>query len=104
MNNRYEINEIENYLNISGNKAKNTELKEISKHNNTESNIENNTISIDKKVYLTIKETSLLFNIGITKIRNLTQEKNCPFVLFNGTKCLISRKKFEIFLDNKHSI
>ena len=55
MNNRYEINEIENYLNISGNKAKNTELKEISKHNNTESNIESNTISIDNKSVLNHK-------------------------------------------------
>lgn len=100
MNNNYEINEIENYLNVLGNNTKNTDLKAISNTNN----VENNTVSIDKKIYLTIKETSLLFNIGISKIRNLTQERDCPFVLFNGSKCLISRKKFEKFLDSKHSI
>lgn len=45
MNNNYEINEIENYLNVSGNNTKNTDLKAISNTNN----VENNTVSIDKK-------------------------------------------------------
>lgn len=81
--------EIKDCLSISGNKVKGTGIKEM---------------PIDKKIYLTINEASLLFNIGITKIRNLTQEKDCSFVLFNGNKCLINRKKFEIFLDDKRFI
>jgi len=71
MNNNYEINEIENYLNVSGNNTKNTDLKAISNTNN----VENYTVSIDKKIYLTIKETSLLFNIGKQDKKSYSRER-----------------------------
>ncbi|WP_311538451.1 excisionase [uncultured Anaerococcus sp.] len=37
-----------------------------------------------EKVFLTLKEVSEYFNIGQDKVRQLTDEDDCNFVLFNG--------------------
>lgn len=52
------------------------------------------------KYCLSIKEASLYFNIGEKKIRQLaTENLDSGFVLQNGVKITIKRKKFEDFLD-----
>lgn len=56
------------------------------------------------KPYLTLEEASSYFGIGINKIRELTNEKNCPFVLFVGSKRLIKRKEMENYLNKQYSI
>ena len=56
-------------------------------------------ISICDKAYLTLEEASEYFNIGINKLREMTNDKNCPYVIWNGTKRLIKRKKLEAYLD-----
>lgn len=57
-----------------------------------------------KKINLTIQEASAYSNIGTSTIRSLLQEKGCPFLLKIGSKNLIKRKEFEIYLNNKHFI
>ena len=54
-----------------------------------------------EKYVLTVFEAAEYFNIGEKKIRFLINEhlRDNTFVLVNGTKTLIIRRKFEEFLD-----
>ena len=61
-------------------------------------------ITIWEKVNLTLEEASAYSGIGINTLRDLTNEKNCNFVLFVGTKRLIKRKLFEKFLESTYVI
>ncbi len=56
------------------------------------------------KYALTIEEAASYFGIGETKLRELTMEDNCPFVLWNGSKRLIKRVLLERYLDKAFSI
>lgn len=60
-------------------------------------------INIKDKYLLTVKEAVQYFNIGENKLRELTNDHNCTFVLWNGNKRLIKRKEFEEFLDSSYS-
>ncbi|CDC41079.1 excisionase [Clostridium sp. CAG:352] len=68
--------------------------------------MENKIISVPThlKILLTVKETSELFNIGENKIKELTNDNDCKFVLWNGSKRLIKRKAFEDYLLRQYSI
>lgn len=61
-------------------------------------------IPIWEKRNLTLEEASEYFGIGISKIRELSNQENCDFVLWIGTKRLIKRVKFEQYLDAAKSI
>lgn len=61
-------------------------------------------VPIHTKVLLTIDEASAYSSIGKDKLRELTNDQNCPFVLWNGNKKLIKRKAFERYLDRSFSI
>ena len=61
-------------------------------------------IALSQKSLLTLEEASAYFNIGVCKIRELTNDENCPYVLWNGSKRLIKRKLFEEFLYNSYSV
>ena len=56
------------------------------------------------KYSLTLEEAADYFNIGVNKLRDLTNDNDCQFVLFNGTKRLIKRELFEEYLNNQISI
>lgn len=53
---------------------------------------------------LTVEEAAFLYNIGENKIRELTDEDSCPYVLFVGRKRLIKRKQFDEFIGKAYSI
>lgn len=58
-------------------------------------------VPIAEKYNLTLEEAALYFGIGINRIRDLSNEPGCDFVLRVGTKRLIKKKKMERFLDEK---
>ena len=62
------------------------------------------TLSIAEKSLLTLEEAAEYFNIGMQKLRDLTNDDHCPYVLWNGSKRLIKRKPLEEFLYNQYSI
>lgn len=64
----------------------------------------NRSIPLNEKKNLTLKESSVLFNIGINKIREMSNSEDCPFVLWVGSKRLIKKEKFEEYLENQFSI
>lgn len=57
-----------------------------------------------ERTTLTIEEAAEYSGIGRNKLRQLTDERNCDFVLWNGSKRLIKRKKLDDFLANQYSI
>lgn len=61
-------------------------------------------IRICDKPLLTLKEASLYTGLGINKLRELTDGKNCDFVLFVGNKRMLKREKLIQFLNNSYSI
>ena len=58
-------------------------------------------VPINLKMTLTIKEAAEYSSIGINKIDSLLRSPNCPFVLFVGTKKLVKRKEFELFISKE---
>ena len=63
-----------------------------------------NDVAIADKALLTLEEAAKYFNIGINKLRIMTNEENCPYVVWNGSKRLIKRKPFEEYLYISYSI
>lgn len=62
--------------------------------------IKANIVPIWEKFALTISEATEYFNLGEKKMRYLVNEySDSGFILQNGTKILIKRKKFEEFLN-----
>lgn len=59
---------------------------------------------IKDKPTLTIEEAACLYNIGEHKLRELTDDNNCSFVLFVGRKRLIKRKQFDEYISRSFSI
>ena len=59
-------------------------------------------VAIADKALLTLEEAAKYFNIGINKLRIMTNEENCPYVVWNGSKRLIKRKPFEEYLHRSY--
>lgn len=57
-----------------------------------------------EKSNLTLEEAAAYSGIGINKIRNITNEDNCDFVLWIGTKRLIKRRLFDEYIEKQFSI
>lgn len=60
-------------------------------------------VPISDKALLTL-EAAEYFNIGMNKLRELTCDDHCPFVLWNGSKRLIKREPFKEYLYKQYSI
>lgn len=56
------------------------------------------------KSNLTLEEAAAYSGIGINKLRQLTDNKECSFVLWNGSKRLIKRNKLDEYLSKMYSI
>ena len=57
------------------------------------------TIPIWEKSNLTLEEASAYSNIGVNKLRELSDNKNCDFVLWVVSKRLIKRKLFDKYIE-----
>ena len=61
-------------------------------------------IPIYQKQNLTIEEAAVYSNIGRNKLREITDDEKCLFVLWVGGKRLIKRKLFDEFIEKVYSI
>lgn len=61
-------------------------------------------IPVWEKANLTLEEAAAYNNIGINRLRELSDGDQCPFVLFVGNKRLIKRKQFDAYLAEAYSI
>lgn len=61
-------------------------------------------MEISKKYLLTLEEAANYTGIGINKLREISNEDSCNFVLWNGTRRLLKREKLESYLNDAYSI
>ena len=61
-------------------------------------------IPLWEKSNLTLEEASAYSGIGINKLRELSNDNKCPFVLWVGSKRLIKRKLFDAYIEKLYSI
>lgn len=62
-------------------------------------------VQIQNKFCLTIDEAVIYFNIGEKKLRKLVADNlDSGFIIQNGVKFLIKRKRFEDFLNDLTAI
>ena len=61
-------------------------------------------VPIWEKSNLTLDEAAAYSGIGINKLRTITDNETCPFVLWVGSKLLIKRKKLDEYTERMYSI
>ena len=61
-------------------------------------------VPIWEKSNLSLEEAAAYSGIGINKLRELTNEKDCQFVLWVGNKRLIKRRLFDQYIEQEYSI
>lgn len=63
-----------------------------------------NEVPVWEKINLTLEEAAEYSNVGINKLRELTNVPGCTFVLTVGKKRLIKRKAFEKYIETKYDL
>lgn len=61
-------------------------------------------VPIRHKANLTINEAAAYSNIGLSKLREMTESEDCNFVLWVGNKRLIKRVLFDKYLSEIYSV
>lgn len=61
-------------------------------------------IPIWEKNNLSLEEATAYSGIGINKLRELTSDRNCRFVLWVGNKRLIKCRLFDQLIEQEYSI
>ena len=61
-------------------------------------------VPIWEKSNLTLEEAAAYSGIGINKLRKMSDDQRCPFVLWSGTRRLIKRRKLDEYFEKSYSI
>lgn len=61
-------------------------------------------VRISEKPLLTLKEASMYTGIGVNKLRELSNARDCNFVLFLGNKRMLKRERLVQYLVSMYSI
>ena len=61
-------------------------------------------VPIWEKCNLTIEEAAEYSGIGRNKLRQLSDDDRCPFVLWVGNKRLIKRRQLDEYMERMYSI
>lgn len=61
-------------------------------------------IPVWHKLNLTIEEAAAYSNIGIHSLYELTEQEDCPFVLWIGSRRVIKRKSFDEYIEKMSSV
>ncbi len=61
-------------------------------------------LPIWEKPTLTLEEAAAYTNIGINRLRDMSNEDDCDFVIWVGSKRLFKRRKLEEFLETQYSL
>ena len=80
------------------------EVEAVDKNKSIEKQTEKKFVPIWEKSTLTIEEAALYSGIGRNKLRQLTDDDNCPFVLWVGSKRLIKRKLLDEHIEKMFSL
>ena len=64
-----------------------------------------NVVPLWERYTLSVEEAAVYFRIGENKLRRIISEnQNADFILWNGNRAQIKRKKFESYIDNLSAI
>lgn len=61
-------------------------------------------VPIWEKANLTLDEAAAYSGIGINKLRELTNDEDCKFVLWVENKRLVKRRLFDLFIEQSYSV
>ena len=61
-------------------------------------------LPLEAKPLLTLKEASVYTGIGINKLREMSNERSCDYVLFVGRKRMFKREALLQFLKEAYSV
>ena len=75
----------------------------MNNNKNIETAVKENDVPIWEKKWLTLEEAAAYSGIGRNKLRELSQQKNCPFAVWLGGKLYIVREKLDYFTDKQFS-
>ncbi|MEE0280704.1 MAG: excisionase [Faecalibacillus intestinalis] len=67
-------------------------------------NIRKDIVALDKKLCLTLEEASIYTGIGVNKLREISNNDNCNFVLWIGNKRLLKRELLEKYIAKSYSL
>ena len=76
----------------------------MNNNKNIETAVRENDVPIWEKKCLTLEEAAAYSGIGRNKLRELSQQKNCPFAIWLGGKLYIIREKLDDFTDKQFKI
>lgn len=57
-------------------------------------------VPIWEKSLLSLEEAAAYTGLGMNRLRQMTNEKDCPFVLWLGRRRRIKRRRLDEYLDN----
>ena len=61
-------------------------------------------VPIWQKSNLTLEEAAAYTGIGIKKLRDMSNDESCQYVLWVGTRRMLKRRKLDEYLDNAFSV
>ena len=61
-------------------------------------------VEIKDKVLLTLEEAAAYTGVGINKLRKVSNNEDCKFVIFIGTKRMLKREALKEYLSKQYSI
>lgn len=61
-------------------------------------------VPIAQRALLTLEEAAEYTGLGMHKLRAISNDEHCDFVLWNGSKRMFKRKKLEAYLEAAYSI
>lgn len=63
-----------------------------------------NAVPLWERVTLTLEEAAAYTGIGVNKLREMSDQKNCDYVMWVGNRRMLKRKKLEEYLINQYSV
>lgn len=63
-----------------------------------------NIVPIWEKTTLTLNEAAAYTGIGINKLRTMSDDPSCKYVIWVGNRRMFKRKKLEEYLEKSYSV
>ena len=61
-------------------------------------------VPVWERTMITLEEAAAYTGIGIKKLRQMTDNPDCEFVIWVGSRRMIKRRKMDEYLENSYSV
>jgi len=62
------------------------------------------TVPVWERATITLEEAAAYTGIGVKKLREMTNQPACDYVIWVGSKRMIKRRKLDEYLENAYSV